>query len=85
MNAATQQALLGIVAGYAARVNKKKRKSVWTKPLLQRRPDLGSYMSMFKELKNETVSDFINYTRVTPEVFDFILRKIETQFLDRIH
>ena len=29
MNAATQQALLGIVAGYAAKVNKKKRKSVW--------------------------------------------------------
>ena len=80
MDATTRKALLSIVVASATMINerekKKKRKSVWVKPWLKRRLILGTYKTLFRELKTENVVDFTNYTRVTPDVFELILNKI---------
>lgn len=72
-----QAALVGCVAVLALRVRKARKRRLWTKKWLHRRVGRSSYQLIFKELKVESPIDFLNYTRMSPELFASLLRKVE--------
>ena len=55
----------------------KKRRSVWVRKWLQRRPKLGQYTKLMKELKKEDTKAFRNFVRMDYETFHEILQRIE--------
>ena len=56
---------------------RKKRRSVWVRKWLQRRPKLGQYTKLMKELKKEDTKGFRNFLRLDYETFHEILQRIE--------
>ena len=56
---------------------RKKRRSVWVRKWLQRRPKLGQYTKLMKELKKEDTKAFRNFLRLDYETFHEILQRIE--------
>lgn len=53
-----------------------KPRSVWTRPWLLRRPELGAYDTLISELRAEDESSFLNFLRVSPEIFDDLLNRV---------
>lgn len=75
-----QETLLwGVVAVCAAKKKllRKKRRSMWCKKWLSRRPLKGSFNQIFLELQTENPVDFENYTRMPIPAFYKLLAKIE--------
>lgn len=60
--------------------NKNKRilpvRSKWVKNWVMRRSKQGCYANLFKELKNEDRNGFINFVRMSPEDFDYLLNLV---------
>ena len=54
----------------------RKPRSVWVKPWLIRRPDLGSYDKLFHELRAEDPEGFRAFIRIDPTLFDEIAARI---------
>ena len=76
-----QETLLrGVVAVCAAKkklLREKKRRTLWCKQWLSRRPLKGSHQQIFLELQVENPTDFDNYTRMAIPAFYKLLAKIE--------
>ena len=55
---------------------RRKRRSVWVKPWLLRRPIYGQYEKLMAELVGEDVNSFKNFMRMDPDTFHEILTRI---------
>ena len=51
------------------------RKS-WCRPWINRREQLGQYHTLMRELRREDPSEFINFLRMPPEMYDFLLERL---------
>ena len=47
----------------------RRRRTCWVKPWLQRRPLLGQYDTLMRELMREAHGDFKRFLRMSPEMF----------------
>ena len=56
---------------------KKRKHSVWIRPWLQQRDEKGAYTNHMSDLYTLDNSAFTNYTRLTPEFFDFLNARLE--------
>jgi hypothetical protein len=74
--------LLLFAAAYWYLFMRRKPRSVWTKPWLLRRPALGAYDTLLSELREEDTTSYLNFLRVSPEIFDDLLHKV-TPFIER--
>ena len=59
-----------------AREHRRCRRSCWVKPWIQRRPFLGQYDTLMRELMREARGDFKLYLRMTPEMFLEIVQRV---------
>jgi hypothetical protein len=55
----------------------RKRRSIWVRQWLARRPDLGQYVRLLRELKKEDSKGFRNFLRVDFDLYKEILQRIE--------
>ena len=74
-------ALAYVVEGIAARAQaridaRKKKRSIWVKPWLQRRHQLGAYDGLMVELANEDLEGYISFQRMAPDLFAELLSKV---------
>ena len=51
-------------------------RSIWTHQWLLKRPELGAYDTLLSELREEDKSSFLNFLRVSPELFDQLVDKV---------
>ena len=73
-----EETLAAIVALLLVKTNKKKRKrSVWVKPWLGRRINLGLYETLVQELRFKDESEHKRLLCMTPQDFDNILGLIQ--------
>jgi hypothetical protein len=54
----------------------KRRRSLWTREWLVRRPAFGAYKHLMQELQREDRAGFKNYLRMSPELFDEIVERL---------
>ena len=71
-----RRALLSIIIACAAKKKSIVKKRLWVKKWLERRKEKGSFSEIFQELQHEEPNDYIDYVRLSPEIFIFILNKI---------
>jgi hypothetical protein len=70
--------LVMIEAINAERAKKRKRsRSVWVKPIFQRRGQIGAYNLLMMELRQANDDMFSGFTRMTPQVFDDLLNHVK--------
>jgi hypothetical protein len=55
----------------------KKRRCIWVREWLQRRPELGQYSKLLKEVKKEDTKAFFNFMRMDYTTYKEILHRIE--------
>lgn len=59
------------------RVQRRRReRTVWVRPWLQRRLELGQYSRLLEELRVEDVRGFRNFLRLDPDMFQELLRRM---------
>ena len=60
------------------RVQKKRRRrrSVWVRPWIERRVQLGQYTRLMEELRLEDVKAFKNFLRVEPELYEELVERV---------
>ena len=58
-----------IVRRIHERLNKRKKRTVWVKPWLMRRFQLGAYDSLMVELANEDIEGYVAFQRLAPNLF----------------
>ena len=58
------------------RRRRKRVRKVWTRALILRRKQFGLYDHLMVELRNEDQTEFCNFMRMPPEMFDEILIRI---------
>ena len=58
-------------------VSTPKKRTIWVRKWLTRRPDLGQYARLMDELKKEDVKGFCNFLRMDYEIYQEILTCIE--------
>ncbi len=59
------------------RQRRRKKRTIWVRKWLRRRPALGQYAKLMRELKNEDAKGFRNFVRMDYEVYKEILKRIE--------
>ena len=73
-----EETAAAVVALLPVQKNKKKTKrSVWIKPWLRRRINLGLYEKQVQELRFEDESEYKKLLRMTPQDFDEILKLVK--------
>lgn len=55
------------------------KRSCTARPWLSLKEARGQYRLLMNELKNDDPKSFLNYTRMTPEMFFYLLRRLETR------
>lgn len=55
----------------------KKKRSIWVRKWLTRRPQFGQYARLMKELRDEDSKGFCNFLRMDYEIYREILNRIE--------
>lgn len=70
--------LLAVICLLRHRRKKKRNRSVWIHPLVQKRNILGHFNTLFLELR-EDEEKFFNYFRMSVSTFDEVLHKISPQ------
>ena len=63
------------------RQRRKKRRSVWVRPWIGRRLELGIYHQLMVELRREDPSAFHNFMRMDPAMFDELLERLTPRLL----
>ena len=58
------------------RLPREKKRTVWVKPWLQRRHQLGANDALMVELANDDVDGYIAFQRLTPDLFWELLAKV---------
>jgi len=53
------------------------RRRHWVRPWISRREQYGQYHTLMRELRQEDPAAFLNFLRMPPEMFDYILERIE--------
>ena len=86
MDKATLQALVTVVqqqsvavahvADYLRRERRNRQRSVWVRPWICRRFELGIYDRLMVELRNEDPRSFQNFMRMSPAMFDELLTRL---------
>ena len=61
----------------AEKKKKKKKRSCWIKPWLMKRPYMGQYRLLMEELHLKDEKAFRNFTRMDPDMFFFLLDRLE--------
>ena len=59
------------------RLRKKRERSVWVKPWLSRRNELGADRTLLREFRLEDDEEYKKFLRMSPENFDELLRLVE--------
>ena len=59
------------------RQRRRRGRSVWVRPMLQRREDCGEFHTLVQELRNNDRAAHQRYFRMSVEEFDEILQKVE--------
>ena len=67
------------------RIRKKRLRSIWVKPWLGRRNDLGVDNTLLREFRLEDSDEYKKFLRVSPENFDELLGPFETPSRDLSH
>ena len=65
------------------RQRRPQRKTVWIRPWLQRRLELGHYSKLLQELRLEDEASFRNFLRMDPRMFHELLQRIEPRITRR--
>ena len=78
---ATRTAAAAVVVGIIVKTKnkidkKRKKRSIWVRPWLNRRDRLGVYNTLVEELRAEDHNEYQRFLRMTPESFDELLRLI---------
>ena len=74
---------LGVAAAIIAHVLqilegiRPRRRRLWTRQWLLRRPQYGQYEQLMAELKREQPTDYKNFIRMDTELFSEIFRRVE--------
>jgi hypothetical protein len=55
----------------------KRTRTIWQREWLSRRSELGAYETLLSELRVEDESSFLNFVRVSPNIFDDLLAKVQ--------
>ena len=84
MDSSDLEAVAAAVAVIAIIVKKRKskkitrkRRSVWVKPWLLRRRELGAFSNLLSEFRQEDIFEYGKFLRITPDVFDELVNLIE--------
>jgi hypothetical protein len=74
-----------LLAGAGRRRRRKKERTLWVRSWLseERRMKYGHYDTLLKELREEDPKGFFNYTRLTLDVYDEILARIEGRLVKK--
>jgi hypothetical protein len=82
----SDKVLLSVVAAAAAVVvvvavddfekEKRKKRSMWVRPLLQYRETRGAYNMLMAELRSDDIEMYGGFTRLSPELFDELLQAL---------
>ena len=68
--------IAALLAYESEEVNRRRRRTCWVKPWLQRRVILGQYDTLMHELMRESQGDFKNYMRMDVDMFHEILIRV---------
>ena len=60
-----------------------RRRPVWVKPWLLRRPEYGHYENLLQELHREDPSSYKNFLRVPPELFMELIERVGPRLQNR--
>ncbi len=81
-----QQALNNMVMVQAVQYQRRRQRrrvrrqrTVWVRPWLQRRLELGQYSRLMEELRVEDLRSFKNFLRMDPEMFQEVLLRLENR------
>ena len=55
---------------------RRRRRSVWVRPWIERRVQLGQYTRLMEELRLEDVKAFKNFLRVEPELYEELVERV---------
>ena len=58
------------------RRRRRRNRTIWVKPWLQRRNLLGQYERLMAELRDEDIPAFRNFLRVEPAMFNELLNRL---------
>ena len=58
-------------------LRRKRQRALWTRKWLSRRQVFGAYENLMMELKRDDLAGFLNFLRVSPEIFDYLLEKVK--------
>lgn len=70
-----QQAIIQAYVRHRRRRRRRDRRW-WVRPWISRRPEMGIYNNLLRELRAEDPASFINYLRMPPEMFDELLARL---------
>jgi hypothetical protein len=74
--------LAGALWFFYVRRSERRTRSVWARPWLLRRDELGAYDTLLTELRAEDQGSFLNFLRLTPGLFDELVMKV-TPYIKR--
>ena len=60
----------------ARRRRRQRNRRFWVKPWIDRRQEFGLYDQLMAELRREDQTDFINFMRMPPDMFDEVLERV---------
>ena len=66
----------GFLGYLAAAMRIATRRRCWCRPWISRREQLGQYHTLMRELREKDPQEFINYMRMPPEMYDYILERV---------
>ena len=69
--------VIAIICKRRRKRERKRNRSVWVKPWLQRRNELGVDNTLLMEFRFEDEDEYKKFLRMTPEVFDELLTLIQ--------
>ena len=69
-------ALRTMLCGYYLLSHKEERRRWWVRPINERRKEQGDYENLVQEMRLNDVEMFFNYTRLTVEQFDCLLKLV---------
>ena len=67
---------LVVILAQPTKKKRRRKRSVWVRPWISQRPQLGIYDRLLVELRNEDPQAFHNFMRMTPAMFDEIVERL---------
>ena len=73
----SEEECAAIISKRTKKRKQRRHRSIWVKPWLSRRSELGVYNTLLQELRFEEINDYKKFLRISPENFDEILCLLE--------